>query len=217
MNLSSTVAAEGFVHAPQSTEAFHMITLGGVNVPTAVYLRDLRQRFDKPFLTADGETPDKVQYCHNSFNRLMTIWGTKLSEETGVHLPWNSKRKLGHDLLVTKLVDERIDTWSLADQMIEELISLGINPKDVPKKMVRERRREAIVSSLRPTITGRTERISRCRKRWTEDEDAVIIDAKKNKIPLVQILDKLPDRYPNDVYSRWKFLVRKNNDLAKYN
>ena len=216
MNLSSTVAAEGFVHAPHSTEAFHLIQLKKENFPPGLFMRDFRQRFDQYFMAAIGAKEDKKNYCQNCFNRLMTIWGGKIAESRNEKASYRIKRKLGRQLTIKMLVEDRRDTWQLADEMIQELVSYGIDPNDVPKKKCRLERQEELNQPARPTALGRTQRVSRRRKKWTEEEDKELCEAKKNGIKFPDIIDKLPDRLLKDLYPRWKQLVKKNPDLKQY-
>ena len=216
VNLKSTIAAEGFIHAPHTSEAFHLIQLKEAHIPVGVFLRDLRVRFDQAFLNAEGSEADKKRHCFNSFNRLMTIWGAKEAESRTIKSSWKMNRQLGHDHLVKLLVFEHRDTWELADSMIAELLSYGIDPKIIPPKQTGERKTTDVIPTVRPMIIGRTNRVSRRRKPWTEEEDTVIIEAKKNHLSFNIIMDKLPDRFPRDAYWRWKLLVKKNKNLEQY-
>lgn len=216
MNLSTTVAAEGFVHAPHSTEAFHLITLKKEEFPPALFLRDLRKRFDDYFMNAQGDNEDKRQYCQNSFNKLLRLWGGRIAASKHQHVNWLQRRKLGHDLLIELLTEDKRDTWQLADQMVNELLLNGIRPNEVPQRQIRTKKRQPVQTTIRPTVFGRTKRVSRKRKRWTEEEDQILITAKKNNIPLINIIDQLHDRLPKDMYPRWKTLVKKNPELKQY-
>ena len=214
MNLRSTVASQGFVHAPHTTEAFHMVQLKTPTFPPSLFVRDLRQLFDLPFMSAIGEKDDKKAYCQNSFNRLMVRWGSEGIVDKDNKITWATRRKLGHDRLVKLLTEDRRNTWELAAEMLDELKTLGVDPSCVPKKKYREKRTALHIPTIRQTVTGRTNRTSRKRKRWTAEEDAILIEAKRNHIQFVNIVNKLPDREILDLYPRWKKLVKKNPELA---
>ena len=210
---NSYVAAEGYIQTPRTTEEFHCIRLNQPNFSIRMYFNDLRKRFAKHF-PQEGSHDAIKRHRINCFNRVLVEWGKKKSEGDA---DYKTLLRIGRTMLVDRLVDGD-DPKSICSQMINQVLELHMDPNQIPEVRKYKLPRQAKQDINRSMVTGRTGKISRHRVFWTEQEDKLLIDARKAGKLFADIRDQLAEfqRTSEDACQRWRVLVRKDPTLRAY-
>ena len=211
--VSTQSAAEGYVHSPQSTEEFHLITLKPPNFSLTMYTNVLRRKF-ATFFPSEGCKKAIVHYRHNCFNRVLGLLGREADKKSGSYY---DGIRAGRAIIRDRLMAGE-DPTLLAHFMISKVYDLGLDPQIVPDPAEYCKKGRAQLDISRPLVTGRTGKTSRHRISWTSDEDELLIMTRKEGKRFSEIRGELAkwNRLSEDANQRWKVLVAKNPQLAAY-
>ena len=159
--------------------------------------------------------PDRKRHCINSWMAVQVQWGKEVFESTGrLKSLYAERRKVGHQKLVAKLIDDSVPPVQVAQEMWALFPLLNIDPNVCkPKVEVRVARVVPLDPPVRTIIVGKTGKPSLQRIPWERGEDDVLKQAKREGKSFRQIMDQLPRRRLCDAYDRWK-IIRHHPDVA---
>ena len=200
----------GIVRTPQSSEEFHSFKFNPPCFDVRVYLRAVHSIFEAEFLKNQEDVVGARRHARNCFYSVLVKWGKK--EKKGTYASYYEYKQAGQRLLERRLLEKGEDADAIAGEMLTVVRELGLNPSRIPE--LRPCNRVAVNDNTlnRETITGSSGKDSLKRHRWTEEEDAIIIKARKEGRPMSGIID----RRISDAYDRLKVLKRKGVISKEY-
>ena len=209
------VAAEGYVHTPKNTEEFHFITLSKPNWSVRLFLNAVRKKFNDAFPT-EGCRKAIVRHRINCFNSVLVAWARE-SRGKEQH-DYKTSLRIGRTILLKKVRDGE-DPVSLGQSIINKVYELQLDPQVVPNVLHYNIKHPAdSIPINRSTVVGRTGKLSRHRIPWTDEEDSLLIETRKQGKLFADIRPLLfrYGRSSEDACQRWKVLVRKQPDLLQF-
>ena len=202
------VASSGFVKLPNDSQSFHNFKFSPPCFDSRMYLQAVVQVFTTAFYKHHSISTAK-RYSRNCFNAVLVHWGRLQSKKSNTKLTYPEYRKLGHSILEDRLIVQCESPDGLAKEMLSLLPRLGYDIAKAPDLKHMQIVHVADNTLKREVIEGQTGRQSLKRRRWTKEEDTVIINARKDGKPMSGIIKQLPDRRISDAYDRLKVLKRK--------
>ena len=206
---NSTVAAVGFVKQNFTSETFHGFKFKDPTFHIGMFQKELRRKFNAPFLEHTLSEEQSRLYAQNSYISLLVKLGREqLVREGNKNPTYRECRRTGSSIIRLRLLDKTQSIDDTAQYLLQQLPSIGVDPTKLPTRKSPSRKRASPQTvPPRPTLLGRTGRISRIRLPWREDEDKILIDAHIHYIPLADVIHKLPDRTLADAVSRRRYLI----------
>ena len=215
----STPVNSGFVINPNTTEEFHLIKLNKPHFGERHWMRELRSCFNAPFYKTEGDRERQHECSTNAFNAVLVHWA-RCEEDENTHSDYKELLKRGRTILMKRLIKDAENIRGLADEMLALLPELGYDPARPPPKHVYKTERPAPPTpEEREMLIGRTGKKSRKRFKWTREEDAIILKAKRECKSFKHFMDQpvLHQRSVDDCGQRWKVIVSKMPYLKQIN